>query len=247
MRQTWADLLFAHWPVDSAALAPHVPGGIEIDRFEGRAWLTIAPFDLQGLRLRLMPPLPGASTFPELNVRTYVRMADRPGIFFFSLDAGSLLAVTAARTLLNLPYRHARMRIERASDGEVHYDSERREPPSATFAGRYRPLGPPFEAAPGSLDEWLAERYCLYTRILGGWWRLEIDHAPWPLQRAEAELEINTMAAPLGIELGLPALLHFAKRQDTVAWLPCPAGEAVAAAARSPRRRSSRAAANRPR
>jgi hypothetical protein len=221
MTQTWHDLLFAHWPVDPGQLRASVPPEFAIDLFEGAAWLGIVPFHMSNVAPRGVPPLPWVSRFPELNVRTYVRVADRPGIFFFSLDAGSSIAVHAARALLNLPYYSAAMRVRTIADG-VEYYSQRRSDKAAEFAGTYGPTGMPFIAAEGSLEYFLTERYCLYNRNHRGRpYRLEIHHPPWQLQPARAELARNTMASVSGVSLpDRPPLLHFAKRQDTVAWAP---------------------------
>jgi uncharacterized protein YqjF (DUF2071 family) len=170
---------------------------------------------------RLVPALPGLSAFPELNVRTYVRVADKPGVFFFSLDAGNALAVGAARTLLNLPYFTAEMTVD-AHDGRVEYASRRLSPPAAEFRASYRAHGTPRPPAAGTLEYFLTERYCLYAIDHGSRaYRLEIHHPPWALDTADAEIAANTMAAAAGIELpAQPPLLHFSKRQDMVCWAP---------------------------
>ena len=221
MRQTWNDLLFAHWPVEAALLRPLVPSAFHLDTFEGAAWVGVVPFWMSGVALRGMPPLPPMSVFPELNVRTYVTVGGRPGVYFFSLDAGSRLAVWGARALLNLPYFHAAMTVSPSS--AVEYSSRRdgsREP--AEFQAVYQPDGPPFHAATGTLDWFLTERYCLYhLDRRGAPARLEIHHPRWLLQRAQASIAVNTMGRVNDIELpDRPPLLHFAKRQDMVAWLP---------------------------
>jgi uncharacterized protein len=219
--QTWERLLFAHWRVDAAELRPLVPAQLPLDTHDGSAWLGMTPFRLTGLRLRGLPPLPGVSSFLELNVRTYTTVGDKPGIYFFSLDAQSPLAVAAARQLYRLPYHHARMSAEER-EGWIEYSSERLTGERARrFRARYRPgpAGDVFEASPGSLEHFLTERYCLYTLGRGGEvCRAEIHHPPWPLQTAEAELDENTMA-PDGLRLPdeLP-LLHFSARQDAVIW-----------------------------
>jgi uncharacterized protein YqjF (DUF2071 family) len=223
MTQTWHDLLFAHWPVDQEQIRRKVPGALELDVRDGTAWVGIVPFRMTNVAPRAIPTLPWVSAFPELNVRTYVRVADKPGVYFFSLDAGSAIAVGVARTLLNLPYYSASMDVSVEDDG-VRYRSERSDTPdsSARFAATYRPVGEPFRAESGSLEHFLTERYCLYTvDDAGRPHRLDIHHRPWPLQQAAAMFERNTMAAANGISLPdtLP-LLHFAQRQDMVAWLP---------------------------
>ncbi len=221
MGQTWKDLLFAHWPVPPEAMREHVPRELSVDVFDGDAWLGVTPFGVTGLRLIAMPPLPWVSAFLEINVRTYVTAAGKPGILFFSLDAGSALAVQAARRYYRLPYFRARMSAERAGPLIV-YSSERLSgmPSQFVFKGRYGPSGAVFQATPGSLEYFLAERYCLYTVDKGRLYRGEIHHPPWPLQRAESEIAANTMAPP-GLELpDEPPLLHFATRQDVLIWPP---------------------------
>ncbi len=221
MQQTWVDLLFAHWRVPAAELRPRIPPELELQEFDGSAWLGIAPFEVRDLRPRLLPALPLVSHFPELNVRTYVRQGAKPGVFFFSLDAGSALAVEVARALFRLPYFRATMRIRR--EGEwLRFRSRRVQHGGARFAARYRPAGPVFEATPGTLDHFLVERYCLYTGLLGPRiFRVDIHHPPWQLQRADAVLDENGMAEAAGIRVSAGApILHFARRQPTLVWAP---------------------------
>ncbi len=171
--------------------------------------------------VRSVPAIPWLSAFPELNVRTYVRVAARPGVYFFSLDTGCRLAVAAARALLNLPYYFAVMSAERRGD-VVDYQSVRRRRGRAEFKAVYEPASAPFVAAVGSIEYFLTERYCLYHRDRRGRpYRLEIQHRPWSLQLAHAEITVNTMAAASHLTIkGAPILLHFARRQDVVAWTP---------------------------
>jgi uncharacterized protein YqjF (DUF2071 family) len=217
----WHELLFMHWAVHPAALRPFVPPGLELETFDGAAWLGVVPFLMVGTRPRLLPPLPVMSDFPELNVRTYVTAEGKPGVWFFSLDAANPLAVRGARAVFHLPYFDARMSVERRGD-EIRYESTRthRGAVPATLAMRYRPTGPAYHAAPGTLDHWLTERYCLYAaNRRGAIWRGDIHHVPWPLQPAEAEIERCTMTDQL--RLSLPSeqpQLHFARRQDVAGW-----------------------------
>jgi uncharacterized protein len=216
MAQTWNDLLFAHWRVPAEKIARLVPQGLEVDQHDGSAWLGITPFVLTGLRLRGTVPLPRLSTFPELNVRTYVTTGGKPGIWFFSLDAASRLAVEGARRTYKLPYHVARMRAERRGEA-IEYSSIRLDEGDRNFEARYRPVGDPFNGEPDSLEWFLTERYCLYAVDRGRLHRAEIQHPPWPLQEAEAEIQANTMA-PNGIDLQTRPLLHFSKRQDVLIW-----------------------------
>jgi len=224
MKQKWHDLLFAHWPVAEEALRPLIPRQLEIDTFAGRAWLGVVPFRMSGVRARGTMAMPGLSRFPELNVRTYVTLDGKPGVWFFSLDAANRIAVWAARFAFHLPYFWAAMKCEENS-GWIEYESSRaqREDLPAALAGRYRAVGETFLAGPGSIEHFLAERYCLYTvdksgRILRG----NIHHRPWPLQLAQASFRENTMAAAAEIAVAdAPAeLLHFSRRQDVLVWAP---------------------------
>ena len=223
MTQTWHDLLFAHWAVDAAALRPHVPAGFEIDLHDGQAWVGVIPFRMTNVAPRGVPALPWVSAFPELNVRTYVRVGGRAGVYFFSLDAGNPLAVGLARTLAHLPYFTADMEVEEQA-GWIDYRSRRKsgDAPAAELVAKYRPIGPPQPPVKGSLEHFLTERYCLFTvDPTFHAWELDIHHPPWPLQGAEAEISVNTMAAAAGIRLpSMAPLVHFARRQDMVAWNP---------------------------
>jgi uncharacterized protein len=221
MFQSWRNLLFAHWPVPADALGAFVPAGLVVEEFDGTAWLGLTPFRVTGLRPRLLPPVPLVSSFPEMNLRTYVRHGQRSGVLFITLDAGSLAAVVAARAAYGLPYRRARMRVRRR-DGWIEYRSERRDG-SAAFAARYRPRGSPFQARAGTLEHFLTERYALYSVRGGTLVRGDIHHLPWPLQHAEADIRANTVPQAHGI--AVPAqepLLHYSERQDTLVWAPTP-------------------------
>ena len=223
MAQSWHDLLFAHWPVDAAIVRPHIPASLKIDTWDGAAWVGIVPFRMSGVRLRGMPALPWLSAFPELNVRTYVTAGEKPGVWFFSLDAGNPLAVVIARAWFHLPYFRASM-VCASQDGWIRYYSRRTHTraPSAVLECRYQPAASPFEPMPHTIEHFLTERYCLYAAAgAGRIYRGEIHHPPWQLQAAVAEFDSNTMAEAAGITLAAQSpLLHFAKRQDMVAWPP---------------------------
>lgn len=223
-RQTWHDLLFAHWPIPAASLRPLVPHELKLQEFDGTAWLGVIPFRMTGVTVRPLPALPWVSSFPELNLRTYVELRGKPGVWFLSLDAGNPLAVWTARRLFHLPYYHARMSATGSPD-RIRYSSvRRREPKGLTFAATYGPVSEPYEAEPGSLEGWLTERYCLYARGPGGRiHRTEIHHRQWPLRAARAEIDRNELPDPHGLVCeGDPALLHFSRRLDVVVWNPEP-------------------------
>jgi uncharacterized protein YqjF (DUF2071 family) len=209
MGQTWRNLLFAHWRVSHDALRPHVPAQLELEEHDGSAWIALTPFRVTGLRLRGIPPLPFVSSFYELNCRTYVHAPDgRPGIWFFSLDASSAAAVSAARRTYRLPYRHARIET---TGGSFRAATEG----GGAFVAHYRGVGSPAPAAHGTLEYFLTERYCLYAG--DGELRAEIHHAPWPLQPADAQVEHRGIAP---VELDGEPIFHFSARQDVVVWWP---------------------------
>ena len=222
MRMRWRELLFAHWVVDADVVRPLLPAALQLDLFEGRCYVGAVPFLMENVTPRYVPPLPGLHAFPELNLRTYVTAGGKPGVWFFSLDAGQKLAVRAARRFFHLPYFDAKFAIDVAG-GQVAYQSVRthHEAAAAQFSATYRPAGPVYEADPGTLDAWLTDRYCLYSADgAGHTYRGEIDHPPWPLQKAEASVHMNTLGDAFGIGMSSqPATLHFAKSLDVRAWL----------------------------
>ncbi len=223
MKQNWHDLLFAHWEVPIEQVRRLVPASLDLDLLHGKAYVAVAPFHMSGIRARMLPALPGLSRFPELNVRTYVRYRDIAGVYFFSLDAANRAAVWSARAAYGLPYFHAEMATSNAGEG-IEYRSRRKQTgghSTAEFRGRYWPIAEPKRREKDSLEYFLTERYCLYAVRRGRLFRAAIHHLPWPLQDAEAEIEINTMAPAAGIELpaGKP-LLHFSRFLEVLIWGP---------------------------
>jgi uncharacterized protein YqjF (DUF2071 family) len=225
MAQRWEHLLFAHWRVPADAVAALLPPGLPLDTFEASAWISISPFRVTGVRLRGLSAVPRLSDFHEINVRTYVRLDGKPGVWFFSLDADSTLGVMSARAWYRLPYFLAAAHLEPRGDG-FRFTSNRRHPgaPAATFSVDYRPARRVERAATGSPAWWLTERYCLYARdSRGALHRAEIHHEPWPLHPVEVEVRENTMAAPLGLRLDSPpALVNYARSLDVSVWRPHP-------------------------
>lgn len=221
MTQTWDNLLFAHWPIPVEELRRRIPSSLEIDTFEGQTWIGVVPFGMSRVYPRWTFPVPWLSYFLELNVRTYVQVEHKPGVYFFSLDAANPIAVEIARGWYQLPYFHARMTMHETGEGWIEYHSTRthRNTPPAEFEGRYRPTGEVYQSRRGTLENWLTERYCLYTVARGHVYRGEIHHAPWPLQPAEAEIAVNTLTEPHGLALpNTPPRLHFARKIETVEW-----------------------------
>jgi uncharacterized protein YqjF (DUF2071 family) len=215
--QSWYDLLLAHWPLGAEGLRTMIPKSLELDTYDGVAWLSVVPFRMLNVRLRGLPRACGLA-FPELNVRTYVRHGNRSGVFFFSLDATSLAVVILGRRLFGLPYFRARISMDQAS-GQFRFDSERTDR-AAVFSATYEG-GATIQAPPGSLDAWLTERYCFYSQHADGRvLRCDIHHRPWPLQHAVATISRNGLSGTLsGIDLDAPpALLHYSRGVDVVFW-----------------------------
>jgi len=218
-RQAWCDLLFAHWPISAERLRPLLPAQLEVDCCEGSAWLGVVPFRMADVTRRPFPVIPWVCLFPELNLRTYVRYQGKPGVWFFSLDAASRMAVWIARRCFHLPYHHARMALSRRDD-RVAFRSER-STGGFVFRADYAATGPEFRAEAGSLAHFLTERYCLYAvHPSGELLRTEVHHAAWPLRPAEACIQRNSLWIE-GLERqGPPALMHTVDRIDVVAWSP---------------------------
>ncbi len=216
---TWRDLLFIHWPVEASQLK--IPPPLEIDLYKGQAWIGIVPFYMTDVAVKPLVSLPGASSFPELNVRTYVTLNGHPGVWFFSLDAANYMAVVTARNFFHLPYYYAQME-SKSDNHQVFYKSKRIHPraPSAEFEASYRPAGKVSLADRGSLDHWLTERYCFYaSNLAGDILRCDIRHERWPLQPAELEIKKNSMTAFLDAQINTDKpLVHFSKKLNVHAW-----------------------------
>lgn len=217
IEQRWVDVLFAHWPLPLEVVRAQVPAALELDTFDGRAWISVVAFRIDPFRTR---GLPLQTRFPELNLRTYVTLEEKPGVYFFSLDAASHSAVLGARTLFRLNYYYAAISV--TGHGRIEFASRRLDTPRADFRASYRTAGDPLMAGSGSLEDWLVERYCLYaTRSGGRVFRVNIHHLPWVLQPAAAELDAASLFAASGLPApDTPPLLHYSARQDTLTWGP---------------------------
>lgn len=220
MRQHWGKLLFMHWRLEANRLRPLIPPQLEIDTFDGSAWIGVIPFTMWGIRASFLPPIPGTSAFHELNVRTYAVYNGVPGVWFLSLDAANRLAVWGARKFYSLPYFNARMSLRQEAES-ITYSStreDRRGAPASFDATWTIGEGLP-ESRPGSLEFFLTERYCLYSEHRGEIYRARIHHQPWPLQIAELTSFDSSM-----IEChGLPTppsdpLLHYAEKLSVDIW-----------------------------
>jgi len=217
MKQRWSRLLFLHWPIPAEEIRPLLPRGLTLDTYADQAWVGLVPFVVSGARPVYLPPVPGISSFVEVNVRTYVHDRGRdPGVWFFSLDASSRVAVRVARALYHLAYRFAEMAAD-VSGERVRFRSRRAEagsrPAGCTLA--YEPRGPVAPARPGTLDHFLLERYVLYAAKGNRLYRGRVHHAPYPAQEATVEglAEDLIQAAGLVRPPGDP-LVHYAAGVD---------------------------------
>lgn len=214
----WADVLFAHWPVDPGLVAATLPDGLAVDTYDGDAYLGVVGFRMESIRPRGAPI---GRSFPELNLRTYVRGDDGGGVYFYNLDADDRIGVLLARGLFRLPYYRAAMRVEDRGDGALRFRSRRthRGASSARFDATYRPTGETEPVTPGSLDAFLTERYRFYTESDGGrLYRGEIDHPRWELCDATLTIRENTLFEANGFDRpdGEP-LVHYSPGSDVTA------------------------------
>ena len=220
MHQNWGKLLFMHWRIDARVLRPLIPARLEIDTFDGSAWIAITPFTMWNIRAfpPFVPPVPGFSSLHELNVRTYVHLDRVPGVWFFSLDCNSAAAVFAARSLFFLPYYNAAIDIEEHAR-RIDYALARKEDPPAELQASWQ-IGETMPYShPGSLEFFLTERYCLYSAHDRDLYRARIYHQPWPLQTAT----LTSLSSNMIESLGLPTpkdepLLHYAEEISVDIW-----------------------------
>lgn len=222
MTQEWHHVLFLHWPIAPSLVRSYVPHELQLDLYSGQAWVSIVLFKAKHTRPRLLPPVPGAANYLELNVRTYVKYKGRSGVFFFSLDADSLLAVKTASAGNFLPYRHARMAFKkyeetwRFKSKRIHKHSV---PETLDLSFRVVPL----PIGKGPLESWLTERYCLWTKPKKQLFRVDIEHSPWQLSYIKGAVYRNTMASFLPAAFPPEsAIAHYSERKKVRFFPPVP-------------------------
>lgn len=220
MHQKWGKLLFMHWRVEEELLRPLIPAALEIDTFDGSAWIAIVPFTMWDIRALppFIPPVPGLSSMHELNVRSYVHLDRVPGVWFFSLDCNSAVAVLGARTFFFLPYFNAKIKLDQ-QDQTINYSLNRTDEPHTDFRASWTIGERLNNSQPGSLEFFLTERYCLYCERYGEIFRARIYHEPWPLQKASLSSFDSTMIESHGLPTpsGNP-LLHHAEELSVDIW-----------------------------
>lgn len=213
--QRWLNLAFIHWEINPAQIRAQIPAELEIDLYDGKAWIAVVPFDMKGVTLRGLPAVSFVSDFPEINVRTYVEHEGKKGVWFFSLDAPKKFAVWTARAFFHLPYRHAEVEvIERGQSIEYSHKMDH-----CAFEASYQPIGA-CNNDKDSFESWATERYCLYCQSKRGQvYRTEVQHPKWPLEKAEISIRQNTLLNSFEIGEQHPSVL-FSKSIDVVAYPP---------------------------
>ncbi len=220
MHQSWGKLLFIHWPIDERLLRPLIPSALEIDTFDGQAWIAEVPFTMWDIRAfpPYVPAVPGLRAMHELNLRTYVHCAGVPGVWFFSLDCNNAAAVLGARTLYYLPYYNAEIELQQQT-AKINYSSKRTDSPPANFQASWEIGDSLPESAADSLEYFLTERYCLYSQHHGNLYRSRIHHPRWPLRKATLGSWSSEMTTPLALPRPREEpLLHYAEELSVEIW-----------------------------
>ena len=212
MTQVWENVLFAHWSLPMEVVRKHIPAELEVDTFNGEAWVGVILFKMNGFKLRFTP-FRYPFSFPEINLRTYVKVNERPAIFFMTLDAADPLVVSVAKRWYRLPYFHAKMSFSKQED-MISFHSERKSVgDSVVIGGEFYPVSEQFVPKDGSIDHWLTERYVYFNKDPNNhiYWG-EVYHEPWQLRKVSGKFSDNTLLHPYQIELpGEPHLLHYSR------------------------------------
>ena len=219
MRQVWRNVLFLHWPIKPRLIRPHLPPELEIDTFEGFAWMGIVAFTMKGIYFRGLP-FSVVPSFPEVNVRTYVVYKGKPGVFFLSLDVDDWASLNIAKRWYRLPYNPANIEVRTGENGAIQYKSVRKAGNPLAFEGSCIPTNDTYFAESGTLDHWLTERYCFYTTRNGkDIYHGDIHHLPWPLKKVDVHINQHTLFSPFNIHVSNdPPIAHFSQGVDSLMW-----------------------------
>ena len=218
--QGWRDLLFCHWAVPAEAIRSHVPSSLQIDAMDGSAWVSLVAFRMARVRPGWLPPFPPVSNFLELNLRTYVRSSDKPGVFFLSIHANKRLAARIARFFSPLPYVFAPMTLAQRGEGFRFHCQSTNERHDVNYVADYGPEVKVYAACQDSPTEWLLERYRLYVgNSKGELIQAEVHHEPWMVQNVKLEISSNTLGRDFGLDLpAIPDRAHFSSGLNALAW-----------------------------
>ncbi|WP_058095525.1 YqjF family protein [Alicyclobacillus hesperidum] len=217
MEQTWQHLLFAHWPVAARHIQPLLPVGLEVDTYDGTAWVSAIPFYVTRMHLRGLPALPGLADFPECNLRTYVTYRGTPGVYFFRLDAGHVFVPSLGRIGFHVPYQYARFYFSSTHQQTICRFHANGHLHRGGLACTYQPIptAEPFTPSGGSLEAWLVNRFHLFTYWHERLWRGDLAHSPWQLRKARWRLEHNSLFTPFGFAPLAPEPLLFTAQPIT--------------------------------
>lgn len=219
LRQNWKKLTFLHWQVEAQLLRKHLPQGLELDLFEGKAYVGFIPFVMEKVRPNYLPPIAGVSTFGEVNIRIYVTKNGIPGVFFLTLEAQSRVTCFYANRRYGLTYRYAKVKVGGSIEG-YHWNSKRTKG-GYSLQGTSHSIGEARQAQEKTLEYFLFERYSLYTIRNGRLHRGYTHHTKWWYYDAEVEVKNNTLAQPfqLGIDNPLsPDLTHISQGVEVITW-----------------------------
>jgi hypothetical protein len=219
LSQEWRYLTFLHWIVDSKNIRPYLPDNLELDTYNGKAYVSTIPFLMKNVRPRFLPSIYGISTFPEFNIRTYVKHKNKTGVFFLTLDAQSIITCLFAPYAYGLPYRYSSGRIE--SIEKAYLWQSKRLSDQVEIKGQCKPLGKSMRAAKGSIEEFLFERYCLFTLHKKKLCMAYVAHKPWIFKSGDSQLNINSLTESynLGIKNSLkPDLVHISNGVKVKTW-----------------------------
>jgi uncharacterized protein YqjF (DUF2071 family) len=209
--QEWQDTLMIHWPVDPDAIGYRLPKGIDLDVFDGTAWVSLVIFTVDNLHIRHTAAPGFLRTFHEINLRTYVKKNGLPGIYMLSVETNNLLIVLASRLFIGIPYTKSHIRID-----QNHMRSEHR---SKGFCLDVEFVPHQNTTEKTRLDVWLTERHCVYRDVGNQWYRHDIHHAEWPLQSASIKnSRIEYSIGKLSTAHREPALVHFSPHLDVLLW-----------------------------
>jgi len=218
LSQEWRNLTFMHWEVEPSKIETYLPEGLELDLYEGKAYVGTIPFQMKNVRPRFLPAVPGISTFPEFNIRTYVTKNGIPGVLFLTLDAQSRITCWHAPRAYGLPYRYAKCYLKKKDNNFIW--KSKRVSDGAGLEGECRLIGEKMQASKNSLEYFLFERYSLYTEMNGKLHMAYTLHEPWIFQEAEVKVTNNSLTEcyNLGIDAMKPQYVHASSGVHVLTW-----------------------------
>ena len=208
--QEWNNAVFLHWEVSLAELKKIVPKELEIDLFNGKAWVSVVLFKMQNIRPKNLPPFAPVSNFEEINIRTYVKSNNKTGVYFLSIEASKYLSCKIAKSISELPYRYSK--IKRKDNSCKSYNSGFKDKLHLEYA-----IGS-VNNSKTELDKWLTERYALFQNSKNIINEFEIHHLEWTLNELEL-IKLNLDYTRFNhLIQGMPQAMHYSKELKVLAW-----------------------------